>query len=413
MRDLIIMSWRNLGRNKWRTAITVAAIAFAVIILIFFKAMQTGQYAEMIDNIVKTNSGHLQVQAQDFQEEGDINLSVDNPDEVMKLLENTPGVLAAVPRVMTGMLVSHRDHSFGALIIGTDAIKEAQVTRIAKVMKEGKYLDPADPNGIIIGHKLAKNLKAALGNELILMGAASDGSTAAAKVQVRGIFKMGQTDFDRQFIFANISSVQEWTVMEGRVNAVAILLENYKLIEPAKAQIQAGLDGMKTDIMELKAMTWAEVMPGIDQGIKLDKAFGKITYGILLLVVAFGILNTFLMSAIERTREFGVMLAIGVKPKVCGLLILLESQVLFVVSYVVGAVLGSAIAYYFQTVGIKISGAEQMMEQYGMSGTIYPNLAPAVLGDTFLMVWIIVFIVALYPAWRVTRFRPVEALRHV
>ncbi len=413
MRDLIIMSWRNLGRNKRRTGLTVAAIAFAVIILIFFKAMQNGQYSQMIDNLVKTNSGHLQVQAEDFQEEGDINLSIDDPDAVIKLVENTPGVVAAVPRVMTGMLVSHGDHSFGALVIGTDAKKEAEVTRIAKVIKEGEYLDPDDPEGVIMGHKLAKNLKATVGDEIIVMGAASDGSTAAAKLKVRGIFKMGQTDFDRNFLFANLNAVQEWTVMEGRVNVLAILLQGHKLIEPVKAQIQSGLDGMKDSTLKLKALTWAEVMPGLDQGIKLDKAFGKITYGILLLVVAFGILNTFLMSAIERTREFGVMLAIGVKPKVCGLLILLESQVLFLFSYVIGMILGSGITFIFQMTGIKMEGAQQMMEQFGMTGKIYPKLAPLVMTDTFLMVWLIVLVVALYPAWRVTRFQPVEALRHV
>lgn len=410
MGKLLLMAWRNLGRNRRRTALTVAAIAFATLVLIFFKSMQAGGYAEMIESIVRTHVGHLQVQAPGYQEDKDIDIALEDPEAVLRLCENTPGVRAAVPRIQVGMLINQGDHSFGALMVGTDAVREAQVTTLAKVIKEGDYLDRSDPDGIVIGYKLAKNLKAGVGDELVIMGMAADGSTAAARVHVRGIFKIGNGELDRQLFFANLEAAQEWTAMEGRVNLIALLLNGHESIEAVRARLREQFSRLSLDI---SVLTWGEVMPGIDQGIKIDKAFGKITYVILLLVIAFGILNTFMMSAMERTREFGVMMAIGVKPWTCGFLLLLESQLLFLLSYAVGLILGGGLTLYFESAGIKIAGGQEMMQEWGMSEVMHPDLTFGVGWETFVMVWIIVSLVTLYPMWRVTRFRPAEAIRYV
>ncbi|MCZ7586317.1 MAG: FtsX-like permease family protein [Deltaproteobacteria bacterium] len=410
MRDLFVMAWRNLGRNRRRTGLSLAAVAFAVGVLVFAKAMQVGSYAQMIEGMVTVNTGHLQVQYPGYFDDGDINLSVDDPGAVFTEAERLPDVAAAVARVTTGMLVAHGDRSFGVLAIGTDAAREAKVTRISKVMREGNYLDADDSDGVIIGDKLARNLGAEIGDELVLIGLAADGTTAAAKTHVRGIFGAGVPDMDRQTLMANLEAMRSWTVMEGRATQVAILLSDHRAIESTRAALTEALraKGMKDVVL-----SWDELLPGLEQAIQLDKGSGQIMYGILLLVVAFGILNTFLMSAMERTREFGVLLAVGVKPATCGFLIFLESQLLFLMGFFAGLALGGAVTGYFAHVGIKFEGGEAVMEQWGIAGAVYPQMTAGVGVDVFVMVAVIVAAVALYPAWRVTRLLPVNAMRYV
>ncbi|MCB9476969.1 MAG: ABC transporter permease [Deltaproteobacteria bacterium] len=410
MNTLPVMAWRNLGRNRRRTALSGAAIAFATALLIFFQALQLGSYDSMIENTVRINSGHLQIQHPEFREEGSIVLALEDPDKLLKIADNAPGVVAASPRIVTGMLVSKKDQSFGAMLMGIDAAREARVTTIKTLVKEGEYLDPADPQGVIVGKTLAGNLGATIGDELILMGTSYDGSTAAERVHVRGIFKTGLPELDRQSFYANLSAVQQWTWMEGRVHSIAILLDDNRSINKARDAIAAQLPtGEDAPVV----LDWKQINPGIDQAIRLDKAFGQVMLFVLVMIVGFGIMNTFLMSALERTREFGVMLAIGVRPRTCAWMLILEGQLLFLVSFLTGTVVGTLVTLYFSRDGITFPGSDAMYESYGMSQTIFPSLTGEVAYMTVGMVWVIVALVSAYPAWRITRLRPVQALRFV
>jgi len=425
---LLLMAWRNLGRNRRRTIISAAAVAFAVFSMVTMTSMQTGAYNEMIDNAVKIQCGHLQVQAPGYIDDHDINLTVDHLDQVYAATDKIPGVVGAVGRIITGMLVAAGDQSYGSLVIGTDAAREAKASVLARLVRHGEFLDDNDPYGVVIGDKLAKNLfsdrfenandketidkelNALIGMELILLGQAIDGSTAAAKATIRGILHSGQPELDRATVVMNLAPLQERMVMEGRVHHVAIQLQGHEQIPAARAQLEAALAGFDPAVVVLD---WKQVEPGLYQGIAMDSASGKIIIFLLLLVVAFGILNTFLMSAFERVREFGVLMAIGCKPRTCAGTLLVESQMLMAVGFTVGLVLGGALSLWLGVHGLTIAGAEELYASYGMSNVIYCDFNAGVAVTTFLEVWIVTFLVALYPAWKITRFRPVEALRHL
>jgi len=425
---LLLMAWRNLGRNRRRTIISAAAVAFAVFSMVTMTSMQTGAYNEMIDNAVKIQCGHLQVQAPGYLDDHDVNLTVDRLEQVYAATDKIPGVVGAVGRIVTGMLVAAGDQSYGSLVIGTDAAREVKASVLARLVRQGQFLDADDPYGVVIGDKLAKNLfsdrfenandkatieqelNALIGQELILLGQAIDGSTAAAKATIRGILHSGQPELDRATVVMNLAPLQERMVMEGRVHHVAIQLQGHERIPAARAQLEAALAGMDPAAVVLD---WKQVEPGLYQGISMDRASGKIIIFLLLLVVAFGILNTFLMSTFERVREFGVLMAIGCKPRTCAGTLLVESQMLMAVGFTIGLALGGALSLYLGVHGLTIAGAEELYASYGMSNKIYCDFTARVAVTTFLEVWLVTLLVALYPAWKITRFRPVEALRHL
>lgn len=425
------MAWRNLWRNKRRTMLSMAAIAFAVFAMVAMSALQEGAYSDMIDNSVKLQTGHLQIQHPEYLDDKDVNETVDGLAEVYETLDRTPGVVGAVGRIMTGMLVAQGEQSFGCLVMGTDAAREEKTSSLAHIVKSnghGGFLDAADPNGVLIGEKLARNLfddafaqsqtaeqvgealEGLIGREMVVLGQAVDGSTAAARVTVRGIFDSGSPDLDRSVLIMNLAVLQDLMFMDDRVNHVAVLLDSYKQMDLIKASLEASLKGGPSPVA---VRTWEEVSPGIAQGIELDNVSGKFLIFLLLLVVAFGIMNTFLMSAFERVREFGVLMSIGVKPRTCAGTLIVESQMLMLVGFVIGLALGAAFSMYFGEVGLVIKGAEDLYEQYGMKNVIYTAFSLSLALRTMLQVWIVTFLVALYPAWKITRFRPVEALRHM
>ncbi|MHA1569373.1 MAG: ABC transporter permease, partial [Alphaproteobacteria bacterium] len=184
----------------------------------------------------------------------------------------------------------------------------------------------------------------------------------------------------------------------------------YKQMEEVKISLQEALQDHQPPVA---VRTWQEVSPGLAQGIAVDNVSGKFTVFLLLLVVAFGIMNTFLMSAFERVREFGVLMSIGVRPRTCAGTLMVESQMLMAVGFIIGFILGASLSLYFGTYGLTIAGAEEIYAEYGMSNVIYPALTLPLIIKTFIQVWLVTFLVALYPAWKITRFRPVEALRHI
>lgn len=403
------MAWRNLGRNRRRTAINLSAIAFATITMVFMSSMQKGSYDEMIEAAVKMQTGHLQVQADGYVVDNDIQLTVENVSAAYDVLDSQPGVVGAVARVQTGFLIAKGEDSFVAIVMGTDAERETKVSNWPKWVRKGEFLSTADPNGVVVGEKLANNLDAALGAELVLVGQALDGSIAATKVTVRGIIRTGLPDLDRMAVMMNLAPLQQIMAMDNRASIISVLLEGHEIIPPVQAALQQRFDQLDPT---MRVLNWKQVEPGLDQGIQMDNISGKIMVYMLLLVVAFGILNTILMSAFERFREFGTLMAIGVRPRTCAGLLLLESQLLAVVGFFIGLVIGGALTIYFSRVGIPIPGAEEYMAQFGMGDRMYPVVEAGIAWFVFLQVWLTTSVVALYPAWKITRFRPLEAIRY-
>lgn len=404
------MAWRNVWRNPRRTILTIAAISFASMLLVFMLSFQFGSYDTMINTSVRIQTGHLQIQAGNFQDKKDIRLVVPQPARIAEVLDQIPHIAAYTFRGQAFSLVSSDQRTYGVAVTGIDPDREARVSRLKSLVRAGKFLGGNDTNQALIGQLLARNLRVKLGDELTVLGQGRDGSIAATVVKIKGIFNSGIADFDRAAIHIPLKTFQDVYSMRGAVHEVVIIADSLRNIDSIKAAIRTGVSKLKPD-KPLAVLDWDELMPGLRQSIEMDLISGLIFYLLLVLVVAFSILNTFLMAIFERTREFGVLMAIGTTPGRLTKVLLIESMTMTLIGIVAGITVGSLITLYFQAHGIDFSGASELLSQFGITGRMYPKLSwlSAVSGP--LAVFIITFCAALYPAIKVRRLQPVEAMR--
>jgi ABC-type lipoprotein release transport system permease subunit len=406
------MAWRNIWRNPRRTLLTISAIAFACILLVFMLSFQFGFYETAINASVRIHAGHLQIQAEGYQDKKSMRMVVSDPNFLEDVLENIEAVAAHTYRASAFSLVSHGKRAYGVMVTGIDPAKEAGVSTLKNVIGEGTYLTEKDSYQALIGKLLADNLRVVPGDELTLLGQGRDGSVAATVVTVRGIYKSGLDEFDRSSLHIPLKVFQDEYAMGKSIHQAVILGRSLAKIPEIKAQIKTRLTNRDHNI-SLKVLDWEELMPGLRQAIELDLVSGLIFYVLLIIVVAFSILNTFLMAIFERTKEFGIMKAIGTTPGRLTKLLLIESLTVTLAGILIGIILGIAVTAYFQVYGIDFSGSSELLSQFGISGRMYPRLSMLSILIGPGLVLAITFLAALYPALKVRTLRPVEALAHI
>ena len=247
---------------------------------------------------------------------------------------------------------------------------------------------------------------------MTVLGQGRDGSIAATVVTVKGIYSSGIDEVDRASIHIPLKTFQEIYAMGDAIHEAVIIVESLSDVDGIKRSINAKLQTQNSK-KRLTAVDWEELMPGLRQSIEMDLVSGLIFYFLLIIVVAFSILNTFLMAIFERTKEFGVLMAIGTTPGRLTKVLLIESMTITLVGTIAGIIFGSLITIYFQSQGFDISGASELLSQFGITGRIYPKLSwiSAISGP--MAVLVITFFAALYPALKIQRMQPVEAMRAV
>jgi ABC-type lipoprotein release transport system permease subunit len=306
--------------------------------------------------------------------------------------------------------VSNR--TFGALLQGIDPARERVTSTLSEVITEGEFLAADDLDGALVGETLARNLGVQLGDELVFIGQGADGSMAAGKLYVRGLFKTGIAELDRNAAAAHIDTLGEAFSLYGAVTEIAILLDQDRDRPEAVGALNAALQGAGRN-HSAEVLEWPTLMPGVEESIKMDWYSGQIIYAVLVLVVGFGIANTFLMAYLERIHEFGVLLSLGMRPRKLSFLVYAESALLTLIGVVVGVALGTPLVMWTHRTGIYFGeGTEEIMAEYGMSPLIHPILIPIIYQYSIIIVLTISLLLALYPAVKAARLKPVEALRH-
>jgi ABC-type lipoprotein release transport system permease subunit len=409
----VIMALRNIWRNPRRSVLTVLAIAFACLLLVFMLSFQFGSYETLINSSVTIHTGHLQVQNTGYGDNPDIRKVISRPETVVATLRNMQPVQAVSPRCQAFALASSRDRTLGTMVVGIDPTLEAEVSSLEDLIREGAYLTRPGPDrqlaGALAGRLLARNLQVVPGDEITLLGQGRDGSVAATVLEVRGIYASGLEEFDRQTLHIPLRTFQEVFFMDNAVHSVVVLADELNSVHGIKAALEENF----AEQSNLVVLSWDEIQPGLKQAITLDLISGGIFYIILVLVVAFSILNTFLMTILERTREFGIMMAMGVKPGRLIRLVLLESVSMTLIGVFLGIGAGCLVTLYFQAQGIYLGGAHELLEQFGISGRIHPRLSLLSVSLGPGLVFGITFVSALYPALKVRKLSPVQAMTAV
>jgi ABC-type lipoprotein release transport system permease subunit len=401
------MAWRNLWRHSRRTWLTATAMIFSNVLLVFMISLQFGSYEMMINNTLRSFSGHLQVQADGYN---------DNPkmrSSVADILPLTEQVRSALPeadvaaRAMGFALASSEQRSFGIQVTGVQPKYEPQVSTIPGLVRDGRYLEDDNAAEIVIGSVMARNLKVAVGDEITLLGSGRDGSFAAGVVIVAGIFETGMNDLDRSFAHLPFGYFQETFYMDGHGHGIVVTLDNLGRVAPARAAIEPLVD----DSPGLAVLDWDALNPGLKQAIQADMSSAWMMYGVLIVLVAFSVLNTQLMSVMERTHEFGVISALGVRPRKLAGLVMLETALMALLGLALGLFLGWLLTLYFQVNGFSYPGMEEAAARFNLPDRMYPAITPLSMLLGPLVVFGFCLLAAVYPAMRLFRLRPVDAMR--
>jgi putative ABC transport system permease protein len=403
------LAWRNIWRQKRRTWLTAMAMVFSNILLVFMISLQFGSYDMMINNTLRMFSGQVQVQRDGYQDDQKMRQAVDNIRILAGDIRKRFPSANVAARASAFVLVSSEDRSFGTQVVGVEPVHESGVSTIPGLLSEGRYLDDPDAAEIVIGSVMARNLKVKVGDELTFLGSGMDGSFAAGVVNVVGIFNSGSQDLDRSLAELPLAYFQDAFAMGDRGHVIAISVDELsavaEMIEPLKATV-AGQE-------ELIVLDWEALMPGLKQAIQADMTSAWFMYAVLIILVAFSVLNTQLMSVLERTREFGVIMALGIKPRRLALLVLLETFLMAALGLLIGVLLGSMVAAYFAHAGFTYPGMDEMAAKFNMPAVIHPavDLFSVMLGPT--VVFMFCLFAAIYPALKLYGLQPVEAMRAV
>jgi len=401
------LAWRNLWRRKRRTWLTVGAMVFSNILLVFMISLQIGMYGMMINNTLRAQTGHLQVQAPGYLDDHKMRQVV--PD-VKGLAEELRGGLATdevAARASAFALVSSADRSYGLQITGVEPEFEARVSSLPGLIKDGRFLSDAMAEEIVIGRVLARNLQVEVGEELTFIGSGRDGSFAAAVVNVVGIFESGMPDMDRSFAEVPLEFFQDVFAMEGAGHAVVIMAPG--LIQVGATRTRA--EALLPEGEDLVVHDWDELLPGLKQAIQADFTSAWFMYGILIVLVAFSVLNTQLMSVLERTKEFGIVMSLGVTPGRLGRLVLLETALMGTIGLVLGVALGGALVLWLGHHGFTYPGLEELGGKFNLPSRIYPQVSFIGLLFGPMIIVISSVIASFYPAFRLRLMEPVAAMR--
>lgn len=403
------MAWRNVWRNRRRSLLTILAISLGLAFNIFMRSIGDGFHEQMVDNSVRSHIGHLEVHRAGYHDNPGINKTLPAPEEVERAIQTLPALRGYSLRTLGDGLASTAENSAGVVIVGIDPERERTVTTIDRAVVKGEYLSEGMARPILIGDRLAVNLKAGLDDKVVLLVQAADGSMGANLFRVVGIFRSGAPELDGGMAFVLRQDAQSLFSLQNRVTEAVILLDSSRAVPAAQATLRSELAGKNVEVL-----TWYQVEPFLLQFIQLDDAFFYIIVVFFFVVISIGILNTIMMSVFERVREFGVMMALGTRPRQIIKLVVVEAFVLALVGAVVGSAIGVTASVYFAREGMNLSSWAEGAAALGMTSTIvYTKLTAANFVLSNLSVLAVVMLVGLYPAIHASRLRPVEAIRHV
>jgi ABC-type lipoprotein release transport system permease subunit len=395
------MAYRNLGRHRRRSFLSALALGLGTALLMFIAAFFQGEMRGAMETTLRLNTGHLQVRDADYDPD---KLSVaweyliEHPQQVAAQIEALDQVDVATPRLFASGIVSVRDESAGVQIMGIDPASAANDPY--RNLVEGSFITADDRDGILIGLPLAQSMELKVGGTLNLLVNTSDGTVDEQMFTVRGIFSTGATAYDKSVVFLPLAKAQAFSGAQDRASMIFILLKDREQMDLVAAAIPR---------QNFQVETWKKMNELLVLINDFSNVYLFVIYLIVLAVTAIVIINTLLMSVFERTREIGILSAIGMKGRQVIALFLAEAFLLALAGITFGALAGWAISAYYEKVGIYFG-------DLGISGDmlledrIYAYLSFDTAVILIITAFIITLVFSLYPAWLASRMEPVEAL---
>lgn len=403
------IAWRSVWRSKLRSAVVIFAIASGLVGGLFSSAWMNGMALQRVHNTFAFETGHIQLHNSEYLKNNDVKKPLVKTSEKIKLISETMGVKAVTDRIRVNGMAATANKNMGVNIVGVDPFHEKQVFGLYKKIDtaDGNFFETDRKNGIVISKALANELKAKLKSKIILTFQDFNGEITGAAFKVVGLFKTDNNPWDKMHVFVknkDLRSVLE--LPEDQSHEIAVLLDDFEQASILAAELQEKMPDAQVD-------DWAEISPYLSLMSSYMDTMMMLFMVIILGALGFGIVNTMLMVVLERTRELGMLMAIGMTKKRIFLMIMLETIFLAMVGGVIGEILSLLLIYYFGQIGIDLSSVAQGMESVGYGAITYPVLEAYRYVQITLLVIITGILASVYPAYKALKLHPAEAIRSI
>jgi len=400
------IAWKNIWRNKQRSLIVMFSIVLGLVGGTFTAAFIFGMTDQKLNASINKEVSHIQLHNPKYLGNNEIQYSIDDAATISAFIRSLPEVKAVTERTKTPGMVNCSSISSGVQIVGIDPETEKKVTTIYQTICDtcGKYFEGIKKNPVVISQKLAKKLKVKLRSKIVLRFPKSDGTIQLEAFKVSGIYKTSNTNFDLANVFVRNKDLADSSGQFFETHEIAVLLNtNDSLIKVASL--------LKAKYPQLSVMTWKELQPELSlyedvAGIEL-----YIILVIILFALAFGIINTMLMVVLERVRELGMLMAIGMNKFRVFSMIMLETVMLTLTGGVIGMIIGWIIIAAFSKHGIDLSSVSEGMEAFGIDAIFYPSITLEFYLNLTIMVIITGILASVYPARKALKLNPADAIR--
>lgn len=399
------ISWRNVWRNKLRSLVVIFAITLGVFAGIFTVALTLGLVEQRIATVIETESSHIQIHQEQFSKTSEMEYFMENSDDIIEKAQNTPGVIAASKRIVINSMAASAETATGVQIIGIVPENERQVTNLSDKLIDGAYFEGVKRNPVVIGKKLAEKLNVKVRSKIIITMQDMEGNIIGGAFRVNGIFETVNSMYDETNIFVHLSDLAKLSGLdESQTHEIAILLENNEILPTVQKELKSKIAG-------LEIMSWLEIMPEMAYMNEAMDLYLYIFMGIILLALGFGIVNTMLMVVLERIKELGMLLAIGMNRKRVFMMILLETVFLTLTGGVFGILIAMFVVDYFSTHAIDLSMYAEGFSKLGYETMIYTSIDTQSLISVVAMVLATGILASIYPAIRAIKNDPAEIIR--
>lgn len=402
---IFIMAWRNIWRNKMRSMVIILSIAVGLFAGITVLALYKGMMKSRVRTVIGAEVGHLQLHDSNFKKDLEPKFVLADGAAILKTVSSMPAVKLAAPRSITTGMLSTTTGSAGVQINGIVPQLEYEASQLKKKIVAGKVFDPVKNNEVMIGQKLATKMKLKVRSKLVLTFTDTSGNMVSGAFRVTAIYRSDNTPLDEKNVYVTMTDLNTLLGISNGFHEVMLLLKNDEDVNKVQQELKRLFPADQIE-------SWREISPETDFMVKTTDQYSYIIMVIIMFALAFGIVNTMLMAVLERTREIGMMMALGTNRLKVFSLIFLETVFLTLAGAPIGVLIGWGTAAYFNKHGLDLSGmGRDMMSSFGFGTTIYPEFPSDKLLAVLLIVTGTAIISCLFPAIKAVRLRPVEALR--
>lgn len=402
---ILSIAWRNIWRSRTRSIVIIVALTLGLFAGVFNISFYKGMAIQRVQSAIGTEVSHIQLHRKNYLTNPEKSLFISGSDTIQKEIENVPGVTAVSGRIVTTGMVQSANTGRGVKIVGINPDAEKRVTNLYTKVVEGDYFETTGRNPVFIGQKLAEKLKVGLRSKIVVTFQDMEGNLTGASFRIAGIYKTSNSFYDETNLFVRDSDLAPIMQIEpGNAHEIAVLISDNALLDTVKNAVIDLVPGQDVK-------TWRELMPDVNLiETSLDLSM-YILMGIILLALIFGIINTMLMAVLERIKELGMLMAIGMNKRRVFAMIMSETVMLSLVGGLTGIIFGVALTYALSRVGIDLSSYSQAWESMGYDSIIYPVIT---VRDTIVVTIMVIatgIIAAIYPARKALGLNPADAVR--